>query len=100
MKSARAEIAIELSSKRHAEAIHKALKPETRHSIGPRSRVAVLLIGRTLRIDVFAKDVPALRAAVNSYLRWVSGSATLIQAVDRSGPKRETACPMTAKAAS
>jgi len=100
MKNARAEIAIELSSKRHAEAIHKALRPETRHSIGPRSKVAILLTGKTLRIDVFAKDIPALRAAVNSYLRWVSGSATLIQEVDRFEPKRQTACPVTAKAAS
>lgn len=100
MKNARTEIAIELSSKRHAEAIHKALKPETRHSMGPRSKVTILLTGRTLRIDVFAKDIPALRAAVNSYLRWVSGSAALIQAADRFGPKRETACSATAKAAS
>lgn len=82
MKTTRAEIAIELSSKRQAEAICKALRPETRHSIGPRSRVAILLRGKALEIVVFAKDISALRAAVNSYLRWVSGSTDLIRIVD------------------
>jgi len=84
MKNARAEIAIELSSKRHAVAIYKALKPETKHSIGPRSKVAIRQRGKDLRITVSAKDLRALRAALNSYLRWVSGSADLIRVVDDS----------------
>ncbi len=82
MKATRAEIAIELSSKRHAEAIYKALKPETKHSIGPRSKVAILLRGKALEIVVFARDISALRAAVNSYLRWVSSSTDLIRSID------------------
>jgi len=82
MKATKAEIAIVLNSTRHAEAIYKALKPETKHSIGPRSKVAILLRGKTLEMVVFAKDISALRAAVNSYLRWVSSSADLIRIVD------------------
>ncbi len=82
MKDTKAEIVIQLSSRRHAEAIYKALKPETKHSIGPRSKVEILLRGKTLEIFVFAKDLSALRAAVNSYLRWVSGSTDLIRTVD------------------
>jgi len=100
MKNTRAEIAIELSSRRHAEAVYKALKPETMHSIGPRSKVTILLKGKTLQIGVFAKDISALRAAVNSYLRWVSGSADLILVVDRFEPEKEAASSMLTRTAS
>lgn len=82
VKSTRAEIAIELGSRRRVGAVYLALKPETKRSIGPRSRVKISREGRTLRLTVSAKDANALRAALNSYLRWVSGSLDLIRVVN------------------
>ncbi len=92
MKATRAEISVEFTSKTYAEAVYRALKPETKHSIGPRSKVTIVLEGKSLQIAVSAKDISALRAAINSYLRWVSGSAELIQVASyfeqRSAAKR------------
>lgn len=88
MKNARAEVAVNLGSKKRAIAIHEALRPETKHSIGPRSRVEMRLAGRMLLVTMHAKDIVALRAAMNSYLRWISSSMDLTQMVDQARPKR------------
>ena len=99
MKATRAEISVEFSSKTHAEAVYRALKPETRHSIGPRSKVTIVLEGKSLQIAVSAKDISALRAAINSYLRWVSGSAELIRVAGHSEQQSTTKCIVSAKTA-
>ena len=59
--------------------LKESLAPETERSI-PRTSVNVMDMGDVLRIEIEASDVNALRAAINSYLRWVSvglGSAAL-----------------------
>ena len=59
--------------------LKKSLAPETERAI-PRTSVTVMDKGDVLRIEIEASDVNALRAAINSYLRWVSvglGSAAL-----------------------
>ena len=59
--------------------LKESLAPETERAI-PRTAVTVMDIGDVLQIDIEASDVNALRAAINSYLRWVSvglGSAAL-----------------------
>lgn len=38
----------------------------------PRSRVSVGIEGEALVLRVEARDTPALRAALNSYLRWAA----------------------------
>lgn len=55
-----------------AREIHSALAPET-DEIGPRSGVQITLeSGDLLVISVTADDIPALRAALNMWLRLVS----------------------------
>ena len=57
-----------------SDAVHllkEALSPETQRTI-PRTKVKVREKGGLLTIDIEAQDVNALRAAVNSYLRWVT----------------------------
>lgn len=54
-----------------AHLLKEALSPETQRAI-PRTKVKVLDKGGKLTIDIEAQDVNALRAAVNSYLRWVT----------------------------
>ncbi|MFH0847902.1 MAG: KEOPS complex subunit Pcc1 [archaeon] len=77
----KAEISIPLTSRKEAQSILQALNPETRISFGPRSKVNLRLKGRSLQIIAAAKDVTALRAILNSYLRWISGCSETISTV-------------------
>jgi tRNA threonylcarbamoyladenosine modification (KEOPS) complex Pcc1 subunit len=54
-----------------AHLLKEALSPEAQRAI-PRTVVKVLENGSVLTIDIQAQDVNALRAAINSYLRWVT----------------------------
>jgi len=53
-----------------AEAAYVALEPEIGHS--RRFRARIRRDGCIIVIDVDADDLSALRAALNSYLRWVA----------------------------
>ena len=70
----RAEITIEidLPSSRIANTIYASLLPETRQPPGFRSRTTVRHDGRVLRLNIKAEDIVALRAASNTFLRFVS----------------------------
>jgi len=48
-----------------------SLKPELESGISERSRVVLEPSDKGVVIKIFADDVTALRAAVNSYLYWV-----------------------------
>lgn len=65
-------IHLETSSEKQVEAILKALLPETRKPATYRSKVSIKGEGRTLIMQVDAKDTSALRATLNSYLRWIA----------------------------
>jgi tRNA threonylcarbamoyladenosine modification (KEOPS) complex Pcc1 subunit len=58
-----------------AEAIAGALAPEAAHSEVPKTRGRVGADADGLRIEIEAGDLPSLRAAVNSHLRWVDAAA-------------------------
>ncbi len=49
-----------------------ALQPETKTPPSFRSKVKVEGVGATLTLSFEASDTSALRAALNSYLRWVN----------------------------
>jgi tRNA threonylcarbamoyladenosine modification (KEOPS) complex Pcc1 subunit len=53
--------------------IIKSLKPELESNISDRSKVLIEASERGLILKVEAKDITALRAAVNSYLYWING---------------------------
>ena len=53
--------------------MERVLSPETYEEI-PRSRVRIRAEGRDLLIEVEAEDITALRAAISSYLRWISAA--------------------------
>ncbi|UCE15956.1 MAG: hypothetical protein JSV12_08920 [Candidatus Bathyarchaeota archaeon] len=59
-----------------------ALEPEARTSPSPRSRAKVEGEGSSLILSFEATDTSALRAAVNSYLRWVSLAHDMCSALD------------------
>ena len=52
-----------------AELLAKSLEPEIEHEVS-RTRVEILPEGDELVIKIEAEDLVALRAAINSYLRW------------------------------
>jgi tRNA threonylcarbamoyladenosine modification (KEOPS) complex Pcc1 subunit len=63
-----------------ADAIARALAPESAIAEVPKTRAVISRTEDGVSIDITADDLASLRAAVNSYLRWVeaaSKSATL-----------------------
>lgn len=55
-------------------AVLAALEPEVSREL-PRARAKVWTEGKTLHLEIQAEDAISLRAAVNSYLRWVKVAA-------------------------
>jgi tRNA threonylcarbamoyladenosine modification (KEOPS) complex Pcc1 subunit len=78
-----AEIAIEirLPTSKLAETVYMSLLPETKQPSGFRSRVIVKLTGRTLELNIGADDIVALRAASNTFLRFVAVAAKTVNIV-------------------
>jgi len=68
---AQALIRLNFPSEKDVEIALQALQPETKTAPAARSRVQVRGEGRNLILSFEAKDTSALRAAINSYLRWV-----------------------------
>ncbi|MEM2870488.1 MAG: KEOPS complex subunit Pcc1 [Thermoplasmata archaeon] len=87
----RAFFTFELGAERN-EAVLKALGPELRHEI-PRASARAWLEGASLRLEITAQDPAALRAAVNSYLRWVRVAAEAAGAGAREGGEAPLASP-------
>jgi KEOPS complex subunit Pcc1 len=56
---------------RHADVVARALSPELSESV-PRTSVSVEARDGTVIIKVEADDHTALRAALNSYIRWAN----------------------------
>jgi tRNA threonylcarbamoyladenosine modification (KEOPS) complex Pcc1 subunit len=65
-------VRLDFPSDRRLEIVLDALQPETRTPSSFRSRVKVEGVGTGLTLSFEASDISALRAAVNSYLRWIN----------------------------
>lgn len=57
-----------------ARTVHEALRPETGRDV-PKARVSLRYARGRLTLTIDAEDTSALRAAVNSYLRWADVAA-------------------------
>lgn len=57
-----------------ARTVYEALRPETGRDV-PKARVSMRYGRDRLTLQVDAEDTSALRAAVNSYLRWADVAA-------------------------
>jgi len=73
---------LDLPSEDRLKIVLSALEPETKTSTSTRSRVKVQAKGNTLRLNIEATDTSALRAAVNSYLRWIGVIINMCSALD------------------
>lgn len=74
MKSARAEaeVSIDFPSESDAEAMARALVPETAARRTRRASARVTRQGKVTKMRFYAKDLVALRAMVNSFLRFAA----------------------------
>ena len=83
------------------EAVLEALRPESSREI-PRASASVRLDGGRLHLEISAEDSASLRAAVNSYLRWVNVAAVAADAGSRAiggkgvATKKEAPAPSAA----
>jgi tRNA threonylcarbamoyladenosine modification (KEOPS) complex Pcc1 subunit len=62
-----------------AKIVYGALGPETGRDV-PKARVTMRSVRGRLTLTIDAEDTSALRAAVNSYLRWADVAAQVRQA--------------------
>jgi tRNA threonylcarbamoyladenosine modification (KEOPS) complex Pcc1 subunit len=61
-----------------AQVVADALTPEILHRI-PKTKVEVQVEEKTLILNISAKELSSLRAACNSYLRWVDTAVKVAQ---------------------
>ena len=60
------------------ESLQLALEPESQTPSSDRSSTTIQLTDNNLVIETEAKDVSALRANLNSYLRWIEGIQSIV----------------------
>ena len=78
MKSAR--FIFNFDSEQEAKIISETIHPEIKHKI-PKTNVEMELSGKKILLQIRAKDISSLRAACNSYLRWIRTALNVKKAV-------------------
>jgi tRNA threonylcarbamoyladenosine modification (KEOPS) complex Pcc1 subunit len=66
----KASFIFDFDSEEEARIVAESLTPEIKNEI-PKTKVEVSLSKKRFTLEVEAKDVSSLRAACNSYLRWI-----------------------------
>ena len=66
------KVEIELGSARAADTVYYSLLPETKQPPGFRSQITIRKKGRIIALKIMAQDIVALRAAANTFIRFVS----------------------------
>lgn len=79
---ANAVVRLDFPSEKHAEIVFCALVPEIEVSVSSRSKVQVDRKGDCLILSFETKDTSALRAALNSYLRFIRLAKSVTETVE------------------
>jgi tRNA threonylcarbamoyladenosine modification (KEOPS) complex Pcc1 subunit len=79
---AKATVRLKFSSEKHLEMVTKALKPETKKPATSRSMVRIEKDGEFLVLKTVAGDTVALRAALNTYLRWINSAVKVSEILE------------------
>jgi tRNA threonylcarbamoyladenosine modification (KEOPS) complex Pcc1 subunit len=69
MKSA--NFIFKFDSEDEARIIAQTIDPEIKHKI-PKTNVKIFLVNSKFSLEIIAQDLSSLRAACNSYLRWIN----------------------------
>jgi len=80
VEQAEAQIILQMPAET-ADIIMKALKPETDTPSSNRSRAVIKKGFNGVIIYVSASDTTALRASINSYMRWVQGIVDVVNRI-------------------
>lgn len=75
MNSRRAQLSLDHP---HADILRLALSPEAGREI-PRARVSMATAGGKMSLTIEADDTSALRAALNSYVRWAKVALDVVE---------------------
>jgi len=68
------------SSSKDASVIVQSLSPEIKHKI-PKSSITFSVDEKKLTMTIESEDISSLRAACNSYLRWIQTALSVKQLV-------------------
>ncbi|MFW6122231.1 MAG: KEOPS complex subunit Pcc1 [Petrotogales bacterium] len=63
-----------------AELVAESLSPEVKHKI-PKANVEIYFSKNALSLNIESEDLSSLRAACNSYLRWINTAIKVSQLV-------------------
>jgi tRNA threonylcarbamoyladenosine modification (KEOPS) complex Pcc1 subunit len=69
---ATADVRLKIPSEKRLETVFSSLKPEVTNVATTRSRAVLEKKEEFLILKIEAKDTVALRAALNTYLRWIN----------------------------
>ncbi len=78
----RADFSIVFDSEKEAKIIVDSVYPEIKHKI-PKTQINTRLDGKKLSLTIEAKDISSLRAACNSYLRWINTAYNVEQKIKK-----------------
>lgn len=76
---ASATVNLKMTSEKHIELILESLRPEVNDHHAARSKVDLEKNGPFLVLKVKARDTTALRASLNTYLRWVDSTLRVLE---------------------
>lgn len=76
----KASFIFNFDSFKDAELVAESLSPEVKHKI-PKANIEISLSKNALFLKIESDDVSTLRAACNSYLRWVNTAINVNQLV-------------------
>jgi len=79
----KAVIHLEFSSEKQITTLIEALMPEVQASLTHRSNVQLYRADYNLVLEADAEDTVALRATINSYLRWINSILNVMDALKK-----------------
>jgi len=83
LRQAETKLELEFPSQREAEIVLMAIEPEITDSPSERTVTQIDCHHNLLRVNIKAQDSPSLRAALNSYLRWIILSQKVLELNDK-----------------
>ncbi|MFW9908711.1 MAG: KEOPS complex subunit Pcc1 [Candidatus Thorarchaeota archaeon] len=86
IENVHAVLHIDLDSPELVDILYQALEPETASVPSDRASVKLEKLGSRLIVTIDANDLTALRASMNSYLAWISGSIRTVDSVTGQNP--------------
>lgn len=78
----KAIVRLKFPSEKHQRTVYKALRPEVKKTATARSKTSLKKNDEFLILTVEAKDTIAMRAALNSYLRWVNSAINILHVLE------------------